>query len=990
NVLVWNVGTAYIQQTITGDPSAPPAATPFCTPYAANTDFFGQAPTGAMLRQCNVVGTHYSQMTFTRADTFETVNKVDPVTCSPSNTSVTLTKDENLGDNNPIGDIVDAGITETATVNYNVVGSGDLTLSIVGPAVCNPHWTNPLDAFPSSIAGTQTSVVTITGASGAGSATYSINCPAGSYSFQIVANLSAGPGEEIADNQFENLVNVLVLCDSDLDGVCTPTDNCPNVANAAQTDTDGDGLGDACDPDDDGDGVPDVSDACPLLAEDIDGVGDADGCPDTDVGVTVTKEETYDVDVSVSTAKTVVITVTNGNYPANVLIHILAVSRIGNCEVRLVPQAGDSYSEYYTDEIAGLPTPDTLYSEIERTVAMAAGQVLVLNYNYNIHCFQPSAHTNAFELQVDALPLNPVQEENLGDDPLVLPDSPSNNVHKNFPDVTAWNNSDLQKSLCSLTSPASAAVGATFQVTSTCTVKNNGPFGPTSYSDSNLLTLPADCVLVAPSNINPFVSTGSLASGAQTNVAAVWTVQCTDPSGHTFTANDTVSVTGPLHTKDPVSGNNTGTAGSTTAITLATDVVVSGVTVTSPATAPAATTFVVTVSGTVALGFASGGTTTIGLSGPADCTLTPTGGQSQASANGVQSATWNVSCTLSSNHTFAGTVTASPTFPLHVSETDTANNSGGSSSVTGIIVSGDPNCSGANAPDGVVATLGPVGVNLAFTYTCVNGGLTITGPTETVLAGTCVTTGGPGTYNHEISAGTFCNYTIQACVAAVALHQTDTDLTNNCTQDTGLICLDTDGDGVHNGGTPCNGPDNCPTVPNANQLDSDGDGIGDACDPVPTHDVGVKYVILVGPAAINLSDTNGRYMWVIAEIGNFTTPPHVELVHISITITPAVPTGCTRTISQILPGQVQFTLAGGEQKILVWRVRYDCHSPAAIQTISQTVTVGVTHCDPSTSNPGPITQPTPGGICDPNSVGPGYDTNLANNSFSATKQVIIQ
>jgi hypothetical protein len=42
--------------------------------------------------------------------------------------------------------------------------------------------------------------------------------------------------------------------DRDGDGVADATDNCPDVANAAQADLDGDGLGDTCDEDIDGDG----------------------------------------------------------------------------------------------------------------------------------------------------------------------------------------------------------------------------------------------------------------------------------------------------------------------------------------------------------------------------------------------------------------------------------------------------------------------------------------------------------------------------------------------------------------------------------------------------------------------------------------------------------------------------------------------------------------------------------------------------------------
>lgn len=69
--------------------------------------------------------------------------------------------------------------------------------------------------------------------------------------------------------------------DRDGDGIPPEHDNCDDIANPDQTDTDGDGLGDACDPDDDNDGVGDPDDNCALIANtsqadrDDDGLGDA-------------------------------------------------------------------------------------------------------------------------------------------------------------------------------------------------------------------------------------------------------------------------------------------------------------------------------------------------------------------------------------------------------------------------------------------------------------------------------------------------------------------------------------------------------------------------------------------------------------------------------------------------------------------------------------------------------------------------------------------
>jgi len=88
--------------------------------------------------------------------------------------------------------------------------------------------------------------------------------------------------------------------DTDSDGIPDAEDNCPQIPNPDQKDSDGDKIGDACDdtpqpepitrvsPDVDGDGIPDAEDNCPQTPnpdqKDSDGDKIGDACDDTPTG----------------------------------------------------------------------------------------------------------------------------------------------------------------------------------------------------------------------------------------------------------------------------------------------------------------------------------------------------------------------------------------------------------------------------------------------------------------------------------------------------------------------------------------------------------------------------------------------------------------------------------------------------------------------------------------------------------------------------------
>jgi hypothetical protein len=82
---------------------------------------------------------------------------------------------------------------------------------------------------------------------------------------EIVCSINDKDNDSIPDDQ-DNCPEIANAdqTDTDGDGVGNKCDNCPQVANSNQLDTNGDGVGDACDKDNDG--LPDAQDNCPEIA----------------------------------------------------------------------------------------------------------------------------------------------------------------------------------------------------------------------------------------------------------------------------------------------------------------------------------------------------------------------------------------------------------------------------------------------------------------------------------------------------------------------------------------------------------------------------------------------------------------------------------------------------------------------------------------------------------------------------------------------------
>lgn len=171
--------------------------------------------------------------------------------------------------------------TVTAT-GYNLIGYNSLS-GWQNNATANQAPSG--NSFTSTVTNVDKIIATILADNGGLTKTFSLssNGGAGSPAFNKVPIASCLPADQ--RGQARAIVGLFTKCDigsyetiktdDDEDGYINALDNCPTLSNASQTDTDGDNIGDICDPDIDGDGVLNANDFFPTIS--LGGRLDTDG-----------------------------------------------------------------------------------------------------------------------------------------------------------------------------------------------------------------------------------------------------------------------------------------------------------------------------------------------------------------------------------------------------------------------------------------------------------------------------------------------------------------------------------------------------------------------------------------------------------------------------------------------------------------------------------------------------------------------------------------
>lgn len=88
-------------------------------------------------------------------------------------------------------------------------------------------------------------------------------------------------------------------------------------------------------------------------------------------------------------------------------------------------------------------------------------------------------------------------------------------------------------------------------------------------------------------------------------------------------------------------------------------------------------------------------------------------------------------------------------------------------------------------------------------------------------------------------------------------------------------------------------------------------------------------LFIFGPSPVQISSTQGRYMWFIADIRN--SGDTLLNVVVRAGQGASTPIGCSSLKQLILPATEETTVPAGGERRMLYRFRYECHAPATPQ-----------------------------------------------------------
>lgn len=296
---------------------------------------------------------------------------------------------------------------------------------------------------------------------------------------------------------------------------------------------------------------------------------------------------------------------------------------------------------------------------------LVIGQPVTVVFPVGVTCTEPSFHPLEFRNDLDVTTAG-----------VTDPDG-SNNRRSTGATIAVIDESDIAITGTELDCAARTYVDDRFTCTVTTTVVNHGDHA-TAGSDVQLgLTGPPDCVL-APIGTTRHENL-PVSTTAATVVATSWDIACGDRSYHDFAATSH-AVLDHLHVIDPDLTNNAGSAADRVEVFERVDLSVADLRITCSERQYAQPT--TTCVSTVTVANAGPATTvrtltTVGLTAPSDCTVTPTGDQvdSRVLDTGTSATftkAWTLTCSQPRRHTFATTATIAADEP-HPEDTDRAN-----------------------------------------------------------------------------------------------------------------------------------------------------------------------------------------------------------------------------------------------------------------------------------------------------------------------------